>query len=528
MIAGMDVIDDDDANDGSDAEDMEEDDLEEMEHDDEDEGEREYDDYDIDDSVVDGLCEALRCNDPSVTSIDALHVGRNRLQDLFDALQHSTFVTTLKVSIKRFLEAPIEATNAMLTFTETSQVLRDVQVFSDDSYATLFTPPYRNTACDDIGSRIVNAVLANPHIESFLPDTSAPPHLLASLLKQTLSIKHLSIYTDPLHYAASHPVIAGALAENRSLLSLELQAQMHGEIAPTLVQHLRFHPTLRDLQLHLLLDEASIPLSEAIASLLRSTSVLQNLELTFCNFDATHFDLVFAPLKRPNNQRSLTRLSLGYGNFDEQATASLIDFVQNHANTGSNVLRELCLEGSEKTFSGTTMGKVAAEMLINSSLEVLRIERSEDGDIVDFFEGLQRNSSQVHLSSLQLHRLGSAEFDAMVGYLRVSANLRHMSILGLVEDVKFSTLLAVLRSNGTLQQFTVEDDDFWTQVGAHQIGAVCQRNRCLPELFGTPSRTSDSIARKDWTLFPTLCACAQQARATAIQNMLIGLVAFGD
>jgi hypothetical protein len=523
-MEAMDPIVDDDAGDGIDAE-MEEEDLEEME--DDDEGD-EDDDYDIDDCEVDGLCEALRRNDPSVTAVDALHVGRNRLKDLFDALPHSKFVTTLKVGINRFLEAPMEATDAMLTYTETSQVLRDVSVFSDDSYETLFTPPYRNTACDEIGSRIVNAVLANPHIESFAPDTSGPPHLLAGFLKQTLSVKHLSIYTDPLHYAASHPVIAGALAENRSLLSLELQAQMHGEIAPTLVQHLRFHPTLRELNLRLCLDEESIPLSEAIASMLRSTSLLQHLDLTFYKFDAAHFDLVFAPVKRPNNQRSLTKLSLGYGNFDEQATAKLIDFVQNVANTDSNVLRELCLEGSENTFAGSTIGKVAAEMLVNSSLEVLHIERSEEGDIVEFFEGLQSNSSRVHLSSLLLHRLNSADFDAMVGYLRVTANLRHISVLGLVEDVKFATLLAVLRSNGTLQQFAVSDEDFWTQIGAHQIGAVCERNRTLPEVFGTPSRTSDSNARKDWTLFPTLCVCAQQAPATAIQNMLIGLLAFGD
>jgi hypothetical protein len=519
---------DDDAGDGIDAE-MEEEDLEEMEDDESEDGD-EDDDYDIDDCEVDGLCEALRRNDPSVTAIDALHVGRNRLKDLFDALPHSTFVTTLKVCVKRFLEAPIEATVAMLTYTETSQVLQDVHVFSDGSYKTLFTPPYRNAACDEIGSRIVNAILANPHIESFSPDTSAPPLFLAGLLRQTLSIKHLSIYTDPLHYAASHPVIAGALAENRSLLSLELSAQRHGEIAPTLIQHLRFHPTLRELKLHLCLDDASVALSEAIASLLRSTSLLQHLEYLFFKFDATHFDLVFAALKRPNSQHSLTKLSLGYGRFDGQATANLIDFVQNVANTDSNVLRELCLTGlQDDTFSGNNVGKVAAEMLVDSSLEILRIDRYEHIEIVDFFDDLQSVTSRVRLSDLQLDRLSSAEFDAMVRYLRVSANLQHISVDDVAEDVQFSLqLLTALRSNGTLRQFTVRDEDFWMQVGAHHIRAVCQRNRCLPELFGTPSRTSDSNARKDWTLFPTLCVCAQQAPATAIQNMLIGLLAFGD
>jgi hypothetical protein len=230
MVA-MDVIADDDANDGSDAEEMEEEELEEMEDDGDDEGEGEDDDddddddYDIDDWEVDNLCEALRRNDPSVTAVDALHVGRSRLKDLFDALPHSTFATSLKVCINRFLEAPIEATNAMLRYTETSQVLRDVSVFANESYNMLMTPPYRDPACDEIGSRITNAILANPNIESFSPDTKLPPHFLAGLLKQTLSLKHLSIYTDSLHYAASHPVIAGALAENRSLLSLELCAQ---------------------------------------------------------------------------------------------------------------------------------------------------------------------------------------------------------------------------------------------------------------------------------------------------------------
>jgi hypothetical protein len=168
-------------------------------------------------------------------------------------------------------------------------------------------------------------------------------------------------------------------------------------------------------------------------------------------------------------------------------------------------------------------------MLVDSSLEVLRIERYDHIEIADFFEDLQNVSSRVYLSDLQLDRLSSAEFDAMVGYLRVSVNLQHISVDDVNEDVQFSSqLLTALRSNGTLRQFTVRDEEFWTQVGAHHIRAVCQRNRNLPELFGTPSRTSDSNARKDCTLFPTLCVCAQQAPVTAIQNMLIGLLAFGD
>jgi hypothetical protein len=490
----------------------------------------EYCDYDDDDSLVDGLCFALRDNDPSVTTVDALHVGRNRLNDLFDELPHSTFVTTLKVCATRFQDGPFEAIQALLTYTETSRQLRDIQLFTRDGYEASFTPPYRNPDCDEIGSRIIHAILANPQIEAFSHYCNLPPHLLAHLLKETLSLKHLTIYTDSFHYATSHPIVASALAENRSLVSLRLDAQSNAEIAPTLLQHLQFHPTLRQLKLHLCLDEASIALSEAIASLLRSTSLLQQLEHFFYRFDATHFDTVFTALKRPNSQRSLTKLSLGYCNFDAQATAELIDFVQNVANADSNVLRELCLTGlSDDTFAGSSVGKVAAEMLVDSSLEILRIERYAHIEIVDFFEDLESVTSRVRLSDLQLDRLSSTEFAAMVRYLRASANLQHISVDDVAEDVQFSSqLLTALRSNGTLRQFTVRDDDFWTQVGAHHIRAGCQRNRCLPELLGTPSRTSDSSARKDWTLIPTLCVCAQQAPSTAIQNMLIGLLAFGD
>lgn len=86
-------------------------------------------------------------------------------------------------------------------------------------------------------------------------------------------------------------------------------------------------------------------------------------------------------------------------------------------------------------------------------------------------------------------------------------------------------LLLRLRQNGSLYDVVVIDSAFWSSAKHY-----CRRNQQIPAMLANPQLHDDDneMGKTDLDFFPKLFEVAKQARGTAPNSILIGLMALRD
>jgi hypothetical protein len=276
--------------------------------------------------------------------------------------------------------------------------------------------------------------------------------------------------------------------------------------------------------------------------LIETAPALQDFHLVSFSFTENEMQMLVNGL---NSSRSHTTLELCGGKLDMAASRLFIDFVQTRCNSqgpDGNRLRELRLCGSPMGEQG--MGEAAATMLIDSSLQVLDLERYHYGhfDCVQFFAVLSRNSARIRLPCLKLWLWKDKEVLVLMHYLATCLHLRELVVTLAAESVRSQrALYPVLYQNASLycvelwvRTFDRSTNDMVTNPAltaaeSRMLESSCARNLRIPQLLAAPNleETAQDNATDDTTLtlFPSLFYIARQAPRTTLNNMLIGFLA---
>lgn len=280
-------------------------------------------------------------------------------------------------------------------------------------------------------------------------------------------------------------------------------------------EELRSHASLEDLKLTIppyQRNESTESLMASLHRLLERTNALQGL--TFCNFVFDKDDLKALFVALMSNETAAFSLRFKGSTFEAEATELLVSHIQDEYD-------KYMLELEDCSFRGSTQGggAVCARCLVGSTLQALSLTCRHDDDGSDVLYALPNNSA-IRLASLNLN---STSRDSMAAVVQTIPNVLYLQDLsicrrGSTRTCSSAVLLAV-RDNGSLHQFTVQDDpSFFTAQELRHAKAFGKRNHHVPRLL-TTGASVEILA-----LVPSLVAAALPAKRMAPNIVLKGLV----
>jgi hypothetical protein len=518
------------------------------------------------------VLDRLRCNDPKenfpMASEQGWPLGYGR--QLGEALQNNTVVDTIWLNVNdildireemdlfgnyllgkevyahgfdpRHLDSYIGSSKLLHQFLQISASLRTVLLKMGRSESHFLT--------DHLRDLLVTAVARNPHITKFQFDTWISPDSFSYLLSATQSITHL--YFQVRHFDAQDAyhdtIMINAMVSNRTLRHLLLSDIEQPALAQAIVSQLATHASNSALQcLSIQPCYLSImPVLEALPSLLRESSKLEEVVLTFHFFDDLSWQQMYEALLAAPTLKKLTLCDCIFGRkgtskfveiMSQRALPEADDFALREARDGAGWSGELrlVLDDKDRMFTGTDFASVIAGILTNRSpavhilhLDIVSSLLDEQDESDWFFEDLMlqehEEDSEIKLPCLRMHNLHEKELPYLIDLLPRATHLRELTIFSVYKwngkDLKRHAFLPAVHANGSLHQVAVGAHDqrpFMTPAQWRFARACTDRNRVVPTLLGSENVTP--------ALVPRLFAAAHAAPRATPSVLLQGLLA---
>ena len=212
----------------------------------------------------------------------------------------------------------------------------------------------------------------------------------------------------------------------------------------------------------------------------------------------------------------------------------------------STCIRELRI-GAYTTFHELSLASVVVNILAPkqvggggsktekiTSLDLLDMSGSDNADLASVIDAVGANPTGIQLQGLHFFDLSDTGWDSLIRCLPKLLYLKQLSINFVADRVSPENLLRALRQNGSLQDVDIgridafTGDHLFNQRQSRLVQSYCKRNQAIPTMVGKPRLKEDDTSATDLCLFPTLFAAAKQARRTAPNVMLSGLLNAGD
>ena len=490
------------------------------------------------------ICEELQNKDPRITNVD-LNDGftftNPRARRLGEALEGNPHVTALYFNIYGLKDEAGQAEDRdcvalLLRFIRESPALRTV-----DLSALSSSNPALSVS---ILRRFFLAIAANPGIEELsLRWANVHPDGFDTLMETTQSLQKLEIRLCDFGAAASRDM-AEALCENQKLESLTICNG--GGLVEAALLRLGSHPRLRELVLDGGIFRPCMTEANALGYFLRSSTTLEHLTLVGYGFNK---ELLEPIMEGVHSSHSLAKVSVVSCKFDVEATLLFQGILK--PKNEKNSIRELHFENVK--FAGLRTGDVVVNILLPQPaeesaskaeqitlLEVLDMSEAFgllSGDFISICGTLGANASTIQLQRFRYRKMDVPGSEALVGCLSKLLYLKELSTSEMAPDVSSRNLLRALQHNGSLQDVSITASahaqrQVFTEDQSRRVQLCFKRNQNIPALVAQPRLDNDDVEensdKTDRFLFPTLFSVSQQARRTAPNSMLIGLMALGD
>jgi hypothetical protein len=498
------------------------------------------------------LCASIRRNDPQMPHVELV------LRRVYDpafthpagaALLTNTNISSITIVIndgdfhrrrRRRASYADRANCPLLRYFRSSRSLREVEL----DFGTQGVQPHFKDSASLICAALTDSrSLQTLKVRRLLSRSGVLG--LASLLRSTNSLQEFDFemqYFERANHAGQN-LVAGSFGSNRTLKTLHFECDNAPRMTDLVLRHLQAHPTL--LTLSLAGDTWHNHWYTSFHQFMAATSMLAKLCLNAFRFGHDEMEVLVCAL---HSNRSLRALELYYCNLNIDASRRFTALVQTQCNrqgAQGNQVRELRLCGCTMGMQGRgsqRRGEMAATMLIHSALESFHFDDGQEEriDHVKFFEVLSTNAATIHISSLTLGYLTRKEMKVLTRYLATCLHLEELIVsLTPASDLSLAFCRAVYYSaglcNAGLWAASSGSTPELTPMESRLVESGCARNENLAELLAAPNLSGCTQNNGDGTteladlsLFPSLFRVAQHAPRTALNNMLIGLLATTD
>jgi hypothetical protein len=494
------------------------------------------------------LLDCLRHNDPNVTAVDRdISSSYPRFFpegygiDFGDVLPQNTRVSALLINCEDVLPEDVHSTDCvqpLVNYVQTSPLLRKVTM---TSWFNLAGDPIRYPRATAVAGSFVKAVANNRSIEALHLEVLPAPLDLQYLLSTTNSIKTLDLHPDLESVRAptdeEEDMIAAAFGMNRTIENLTFGWALLPSLVEKIIAQLQSRPWgLNELLLNRPEpddDIYSLTYADELCNLLHSTPRLQHLHLENYTIEENEMrHLVEGLLHRDGDSVPtvmLSKLSFDACDIEEDAMNVLIEFMQTKVlNEDKSVavnsqLRELVIDDHRNVDdmvegNGLASGLCIVAMLamqpegnasmeanptlhatIGSQLHALTISL-EANLLVDVFECMAAQASQLQLSQLNLKSVEEQKCAGLVKYLSSTLSLRELNIQSSRVDPRH--VLKGLRENQSLYRVSVMNSVFgkrkrsvFNEWQLALVEAYCQRNRAMLFLLNNVQRLNPTSRR---------------------------------
>jgi hypothetical protein len=503
----------------------------------------------------------LKRNDPTLVEIDTLQdfyypPGYGR--DLGEALQRSTFVSKLCLSLGSLLSSESETLDAtwiapMAEFVATSPCLRHLCLSMDGEEET------------DVTSSIIDclfeAIPTNCAIETLACDIPVPATSFCYMMNRAKSLKTLEINFLPTkrgrYSQRDEARIASMFGSHKTLEALKLCVEENENVAVLILESLQeSRSRLRELTVRHSIccgDRYNTALFEFVGS----TSKLQHLDLSFFTFhNVVIMEHVIHLLQQQDDTTTLpSRLSLSECcGFGKEAVDRLAAYLQTRLKGNDGVIaRNPLLELHISMAGWQPMGRYVSRQLASCILMKVPITAHDDGVLLllptfgsqlrslsldnvhgIFLRRLTANAHRVRLERLQLGLIGKSVGIALSKCIPCLVSLREL-VLAEVDPSSTRMIVRGLKKNGTLRLVSTTNENRETNFSTAElrlIEAYCQRNEHMALFLENEAQQdtddhgldSTKMGNVEASLFPSLLEVAKQVprmRATVLTRALL-------
>jgi hypothetical protein len=389
----------------------------------------------------------------------------------------------------------------------------------------------------DLCVQILSAIAENRNVEEIKIGLKVP---VESILQCLGRLRAFSLDSGRAPPYISHELsqIGQTIKGNLSLDAITLRETCDME---PLLQGLVSHPSLRQVALNRDCACATIRPVNVLGSLIRSSSVLEKLDLTRYNFTMEVAEQVISALKA---NRSIVNLLLAQCMFSPSSSEAWVDFFRSSDVT----IQTLCIwipvvnvaghaAGTHCDVIGAFLSALTCTQLRTLQLGFGHFDTDSNRSYEKFFDSLKENSSKVRLVHLHLVGVSIVAMRYLAKYLSTSSHLGELTLSGLTgnrgekRDTIAKILLPAFHQNWGLKRTSVTLTSRNSFFGRNSfemkwITTFCQRNTALPVLL---TRSGDNLSEQaELSLAPRLFFVAQQIRGYAHNAAFMGLLALKD
>jgi hypothetical protein len=179
------------------------------------------------------------------------------------------------------------------------------------------------------------------------------------------------------------------------------------------------------------------------------------------------------------------------------------------------------------------VGITASDMMIRSSVKSLTLHKNDYGIVPRYdllFDRLSHSEAAVRLCSLKIKSVDMLVTEKLSQFLARSSRLQELYVeFPFVQELSL-LLLSGIHHNGSLHtvEWKAEIEPQPSSLWLRWVTVCCQRNRLVPKLLAQECVGTERAGQINQCLIPSLLHVVQQARRTAPNTMLTGLLAGSD